>query len=153
MLPSGRKLTHEPLDLNVQWDLSDAIEEAAPDRRVSHALMAQVARAQNAPESHVYIGAAIDPMLQWERASELTLHVCVGACQGFGATEVLDAILAARAARAEAGKPAFDIIPRRCLSACERGPVVSSNGPHGQAIHPDVTPAGVEEILDVLLEP
>ncbi|MDP6945547.1 MAG: NAD(P)H-dependent oxidoreductase subunit E [Myxococcota bacterium] len=152
MLPSGRKPTHEPLDLNVQWDLSDAIEEAAPDRRVSHALMAQVAQAQNAPESHVYIGAAIDPMLQWERTSDLTLHVCVGACQGFGATEVLDAILASRAARTDEGKPAFDIIPRGCLSACERAPVVASNGGHGQALHPEMTLAGVAEVLDVLLE-
>jgi len=152
MLPSGRRPTHQPLDLNVQWDLSDAIEEAAPDKRVSHELMAQVASAQDAPVSHVYIGAAIDPMLQWERASDLTLHVCVGACQGFGAVEVLDAILAARVARSEPGRAAFDIIPRGCLSACERGPVVTSNGPHGQAIHPGATPEGVAELLDVLLD-
>ena len=153
MLPSGRKPTHAPLDLNVQWDLSDAIEEAAPDKRVSHALMVQVAEAQEAPVSHVYIGAAIDPMLQWDRTSDLTIHVCVGACQGFGAAEVLDTVLAERDARAKDGKPTFDIIPRGCLSACERGPALASNGAHGQALHPEVSPAGVAEILDVLLEP
>ena len=153
MLISGRKPTHEPLDLNVQWDLSDAIEEAAPDRHVSHALMVQVAGAQEVPVSHVYVGAAIDPMLQWDRESELTLHVCVGTCQGFGATEVLDAIIAAREARSADGKAPFDLIPRGCLSACERAPVVASNGAHGQALHPEVTPDGVAEILDVLLGP
>jgi len=152
MLISGRKPTHEPLDLDVQWDLSDAIEDAAPDKRVTHELMVQVAAGQGAPVSHAYVGAAIDPMLQWERSSELTLHVCVGACQGFGATDVLDAILAARDARSEPGQPAFDIIPRGCLSACERAPVVASNGAHGQALHPEVTPESVAEILDVLLD-
>lgn len=152
MLISGRKPTHEPLDLNVQWDLSDAIDDAAPDKHVSHEMMAQVAEAQSAPVSHVYVGAAIDPMLQWDRASDLTLHVCVGACQGFGAVDVLDTLLAAREARAVDGKPPFDIIPRGCLSACERAPVLASNGAHGQAVHPEVTPDGVAEILDVLLD-
>ena len=147
----GRKPTHQPLDMNVQWDLSDAIEDAAPDKRVSHALMVQVAKAEDCPVSHAYIGAAIDPMLQWERTSDLTMHVCVGSCQGYGAAEVLDALILQREGRSEVDKPAFDIVPRGCLSACERGPVLASNGGHGQALHPEVSPEAVSEILDVLL--
>ena len=151
MLMSRRKPTHEPLDMNVQWDLSDAIEDAAPDKRVSHELMEQVAADQSCPVSHVYIGAAIDPMLQWERSSPLTIHVCVGACQGFGAADLLDAVLEARAARSVDDKPTFDIVPRGCLSACERAPVLASNGPHGQALHPEVMPSDVAQIFNVLL--
>jgi NADH:ubiquinone oxidoreductase subunit E len=151
MLTTGRQPTHEPLDLNDQWDLSDAIEDAAPDKRVSHELMVQVAEAQSCPVSHAYIGAAIDPMLQWQRQSELTVHVCVGSCQGYGAAEVLDRLLEVRDARSSAGKPAFDVVPRGCLSACERAPVLASNGGHGQALHPEVSVATVEEIVDVLL--
>ncbi|MGB0591610.1 MAG: NAD(P)H-dependent oxidoreductase subunit E [Myxococcota bacterium] len=151
MLTTGRPPTHEPLDLNDQWDLSDAIEDAAPDKRVSHELMVQVAEAQSCPVSHAYIGAAIDPMLQWQRQSELTVHVCVGSCQGYGAAEVLDRLLEVRDARSSAGKPAFDVVPRGCLSACERAPVLASNGGHGQALHPEVSVATVEEIVDVLL--
>ncbi len=108
----AKKPTHEPLDMNVQWDLSDAIEDAAPDKHVSHALMVQVAEAESCPVSHVYIGAAIDPMLQWERSADLTVHVCVGACQGYGAAEVLDALVSQRDERSEPGRPAFDIVPR-----------------------------------------
>ena len=139
------------MDLNDQWDLSDAIEDAAPSKEVSHELMVQVANEQGCPVSHAYIGAAIDPMLQWERTSGLSVHVCVGACQGYGAAEVLESLLSEREARSSAGAPAFDLIPRGCLSACERGPVLSSNGSHGQALHPDVSVAKVPELLDVLL--
>lgn len=138
------------MDLNDQWDLSDAIEDAAPDRVVSHELMVQVATEQGCPVSHAYIGAAIDPMLQWERQADLTVHVCVGACQGYGAAEVLERVLSERDERSSAGKPAFDVIPRGCLSACERGPVLSSNGAHGQAVHPEVSVDQVAELLDVL---
>jgi NADH:ubiquinone oxidoreductase subunit E len=151
MLTTGRKPTHEPMDLNDQWDLSDALEDAAPDRRVSHEMMVQVATEQSCPVAHVYIGACIDPMLQWQRQSDLTVHVCVGACQGYGAAEVLGRLLEVRDERSSAGKPAFDVVPRGCLSACERAPVLSSNGAHGQALHPEVTIAGVDEIIDVLL--
>jgi len=139
------------MDLNDQWDLSDAIEDAAPDKRVSHELMVQVAEAQSCPVSHAYIGAAIDPMLQWQRQSDLTIHVCVGSCQGYGAGEVLDKLLEAKEARSSGGNPAFDVVPRGCLSACERGPVLASNGAHGQALHPEVSVASVDEILDALL--
>ena len=151
MLTSGRKPTHQPMDLNDQWDLSDAIDDVAPDKRVSHELMVQVAEAQSCPVGHVYIGASIDPMLQWQRQSDLTIHVCVGACQGYGAGEVLDRLLEVRDARSSAGKAAFDVVPRGCLSACERAPVLASNGSHGQALHPEVSVTSVEEIMDVLL--
>ena len=153
MLTVGRETTHEPLDINVQWDLSDAIEEAAPDKRVSHGLMVQIAAEHDVPVSHVYVGAAMDPMLQWERESELTVHVCLGSCQGYGAVDLLDAILEARETRKTAEGHPFDVIPRGCLSACERGPVLTSNGAHGQSLHPDVTLETVGEILDVLLSP
>ena len=138
------------MDLNDQWDLSDAIEDAAPDQVVSHGLMVQVAEAQGCPVSHAYIGAAIDPMLQWEREAALTIHVCVGACQGFGAADVLERVLDERDQRSRPDKVAFDVIPRGCLSVCERGPVLSSNGAHGQALHPEVSVEGVVELLDVL---
>jgi NADH:ubiquinone oxidoreductase subunit E len=151
MLTSGRTPTHEPMDLNDQWDLSDAIDDAAPDKRVSHELMVQVAEAHSCPVAHVYIGASVDPVLQWQRQSELTIHVCVGACQGYGAGEVLDRLLEVRDARSLDGKPAFDVVPRGCLSACERAPVLASNGSHGQGLHPEVSVATVDEIIEVLL--
>ena len=139
------------MDMNDQWDLSDAIEDAAPDKEVSHELMVQVAAEQGCPVSHAYIGAAIDPMLQWRSQSALTMHVCVGSCQGYGAGDLLEWLLKVRDERSEAGSPVFDVVPRGCLSACEQGPVIASNGPHGQAMHPEVTMEGIAEIIEVLL--
>ncbi len=151
-LPPDRSPTHEPLDLEMQWDLSEAIDDAAPDRVVSHELLEEVAGSQAAPVAHLYIAAALDPGLQWQGDQALTLHLCVGGCQAWGAGAVLATLLDKRAERLAAGLAAFDVISRGCVSLCERAPALVSDGEHGRAPHFSVTPAGVDEILAALLD-
>lgn len=140
------------MDLELQWDLSEAIDDAAPDRVVSHDLMQQVADDNDVPVTQVYIAASIDPGLQWQGDEALTLHLCVGGCQAWGAGETLAALLDRRAALSAAGKPSFDVIPQGCISLCDKAPAMMSLGDHGRAPHFAVRPVDVDEILGALLD-
>ena len=148
-----RTPTHESLDLDTQWDLGDALADAAEDAPVTHAMIEAVANAQGVPPAQVYIGAALDPLMEWEEESDVALWVCAGACQHYGAGEILERLLALREEHLSGDKPPFHIIPRGCLSVCERGPVMVSHSAHGEVTHPNLELEGLDEIVKLLLSP
>ena len=148
-----RTPTHESLDLDTQWDLGDALADAAEDEPVTHAMVEAVAKAQGVPTSHVFIGAALDPMMEWEEESEVALWVCAGACQHYGAGEILEQLIALREKHRNGDNAPFHIIPRGCLSVCERGPVMISHSAHGEVTHPNLEVSAVDELVTLLLKP
>ena len=53
-----REPTHEPLDLDVLWDLGDAIEDKCPDGVLSLKALEDIASDQGVPLAYVYVAAA-----------------------------------------------------------------------------------------------
>ena len=145
--------THETLDMDVQWDLGDALAEAADDEPVTHTMVEAVAEAHGAPVSHVFIGAALDPMMEWEQETDVELWVCAGSCQHSGAGALLERLLALRTEKMQDGKAPFHIIPRGCLSICEKGPVMISRSPHGEVTHPELAVEDLDEVVSLLTQP
>lgn len=149
----SRPPTHEALDVDAVWDLGDRIDALAPDLRVTPALLARAAAEAGVPPSHAYVACSVDPRLEWERTTELTLVSCVGGCQGWGAVEVLERLLAERDARRAEGRPSFDVATRGCLNMCQRAPAVFSFGARGQAGHAEVRAADVPALVASLVGP
>ncbi len=124
-LAPDRTPTHEPLNLEVMWDLSDVIDERR-DGPVTAELLAAVAAEAGVPLSHAYVAASVDPDLDWQSRSPVTVRVCTGGCQAWGAVSVLERLLELRQARAAAGLETFDVVAVACLNTCDRPTAVTS---------------------------
>jgi len=145
--------THEPIPLPEMFRLRNALMQAAPDFRLTDAILESVAEAEEAPLEHVYAAAGTHPQFVFQPQNDVLLAVCTGGCQSQGAIENLKKFIETRKDRAQAdGKKNFDIMPRACLDMCPHAPVVMSRGPHGTAAHPKLTPDGVNELIDALCD-
>ena len=143
--------THEPLDLDDIWDLSDALADRLEEGgdEVTPALLDEIAQAQGAELSHLYVAAGLDPDTEWQRGHPVAFVVCTGSCQAWGSVDALSALLKDRASRVEEGRPSFDIITTACLDVClPTPPYMVSLGPEGKAVHPGVTG---EQALDAVV--
>lgn len=125
--------SHEPLDMDVVWDLGELIDEACPDGKVSREKLAAIAHSQSVPLSHVYAAAAFDPDYEWELEFDRQVTVCLGACQGWGAREMADVLFEAQEKRRTSNKPNFDVLSVGCLDRCASPVAVDIDGPAGSA--------------------
>ncbi len=151
-LAPDRAPTHEPLNLEVIWDLSDVIDQRRDGGPVTHALLAETAASAGVPISHAYVAASVDPDLDWGGRAPVTVRVCTGGCQAWGAVSVLERMLELRRARAAAGQASFDVVAVACLNTCDRPTAVASAGPHGYATHPDIDAEAVDALISALLD-
>ncbi|MGM0577415.1 MAG: (2Fe-2S) ferredoxin domain-containing protein [Myxococcota bacterium] len=144
--PPDKPRTHDPLDLEIVWDLSDRIDEDIPDGVLTPQRLAAVAEAEGAPAAHAYVAAGVDPDLEWKREHDVAVEICTGGCQAWGSVPILERLLALREARRDAGEPGFDVIARGCLDACDRPPVAAVDGPDGRVVRTDVEIDSVEDL-------
>jgi hypothetical protein len=138
--------THEPLDVDAVWDLGEKIDELCPDGLLSHEKLASIAAGENVPLSHIYTAAAFDPDYRWERAHERQIVVCLGACQAWGAGEIVEKLFELRQERLDAGGPGFDIVSVACLDRCMTPAAADTQGPDGAYQHAGLR-VGIEEEL------
>ena len=141
-----REPTHEPLDLDVLWDLGDAIEDKCPDGVLSVKSLEEIASEQGVPLAYVYVAAASDPDLHWEEKSPAQVTVCAGSCQAYGACELIEQILAKRAE----GTVPFDLRTVGCLDRCEQAIAVDLHTPQGSWGQINLTPADADAIIKAL---
>ena len=142
--------THEPLELDEVWDLSDALADRIDEgvEEVTPAVLEEIAESQGAELAHLYVAAGLDPDTPWKREHPVAFVLCTGSCQAWGAVDALGALLKERAERARDGRPGFDIVTTACLDVCLPSPPYAvSLGPEGKAVHPGVTP---EQLLEAV---
>ncbi len=142
--------THEPLELDEIWDLSDALADRIDEGidEVSPQLLEEVARDQGAELGPMYVAAGLDPDTNWKREHPVAFVVCTGSCQAWGAVDALNSLIEERAARVRDGRPAFDILTTACLDVClPHPPYAVSLGPEGKAVHPGTSP---EDLLSAV---
>ena len=144
--------THEPLDMDVVWDLGELIDEACPDGKVSYEKLAAIARSESVPLSHVYAAAAFDPDYEWALEADRQVTVCLGACQGWGAGDIADALFRAQEERRGSSKPNFDILSVGCLDRCQSPVAVDVDGPAGSSRLSLLRPGCEEDIVQVLFD-
>ena len=78
--------------------------------------------------------------LRVEPAAPVTVRVCAGTCQRWGALDVLDHLVA----RAGQG---FAIAPVSCLDRCDQAPACEIHGAHGQLVVAPATAAALDDAL------
>jgi NADH:ubiquinone oxidoreductase subunit E len=139
-LPS-RSPTHEDVPIGRLSSMGLELEDIAEDDQVTLPAMIELAEDRGRPVSHYLAALALATELRVAPTGPVTVRVCAGNCQRWGALDVLDH-LAARAT--------VSIAPVSCLDRCDQAPACEVHGTHGQLVIAPATPAALDEALTAL---
>ncbi len=141
-----RSPTHEDVPLARLSSMGLELEEIAEDEQVTIAALADLAEDRGRPASHYLVAIPLATELRIASSdAAVTLRVCAGNCQRYGATDLLDHLVARHLRR-----PSFQIAPVTCLDRCDQGPACELAGPDGPLILAPATTASLDEALDAL---
>ena len=139
-----RSPTHEDVPLGRLSSMGLEIEEIADGEEVTLPALIELAEDRGRPVSHYLAAVPLATELRVGPTAPLTVRVCAGTCQRWGALDLLDH-LAERAAAS-----GFAIAPVSCLDRCDQAPACELHGAHGQLVLAPATKAGLDEALATL---
>ena len=137
--------THEDVDPTRLASMGLEIEEIADGETVALPALIELAEDRGRPVSHYLAAIPLATELRVAGNAPLTLKVCAGTCQRWGALDLLDH-LADRATRGAK----FSLAPVSCLDRCDLAPACEVHGPHGQLVVAPATTATLDEAIDQL---
>ena len=140
-----RSPTHADVELSRLASMGLELEDIAEDDEVALKALVELAEDRGRPASHYLAATALATELRVVPAAALTVRVCAGTCQRWGALDLLDHLVG----RHGKGTP-FAIAPVSCLDRCDLAPACEVHGPHGQLVIAPATAASLDEALDSL---
>lgn len=146
-----RSPTHEDVPPARLAAMGLELEDIADGDTVALPALIELAEDRGRPASHYLAALALASELRVTPAAAVTVRVCAGNCQRWGALEVLDHLaehLASELSGPRAGgAPRFAIAPVSCLDRCDHAPACELHGTHGQLVVAPATPAAIDEAL------
>jgi NADH:ubiquinone oxidoreductase subunit E len=139
-----RSPTHEDVPQGRLSSMGREIEDIADGEVVSLPALIELAEDRGRPVSHYLAAVPLATELRVGPAAPITVRVCAGTCQRWGALDLLDHL----AERAAAG--GFAIAPVSCLDRCDQAPACELHGALGQLVLAPATKAGLDEALTAL---
>lgn len=139
-----RSPTHEDVPPGRLAAMGLEIEDIADGDEVALPALIELAEDRGRPVSHYLAAIPLATELRVAASAPLTVRVCAGTCQRWGALDLLDH-LAERASRT--GQLA--IAPVTCLDRCDLAPACEIHGAHGQLV---IAPATARALDDALRE-
>lgn len=146
-----RPPTHQSLPLDRLTRLVTEIESIAEAGVITAEALEDLAAERGVNVSELYAAVAFTENAM-KREHQVRFLVCAGGCQEWGALVNIEHLAGLREARVEAGRPAFDIIPRQCLDTCMNAASVVAHAPAGKAMIPEATPQALDEAIEALIE-
>jgi NADH:ubiquinone oxidoreductase subunit E len=140
-----RSPTHEDVPLGRLAAIGLELEEIADGDLVALPALIELAEDRGRPASHYLAALPLATELRLAADAPVTVRVCAGTCQRWGALELLDH-LAERAAQTSA----FGIVPVSCLDRCDLAPACEIHGAHGQLVLAPATRSALDEALGEL---
>ena len=134
-----RAPTHEDVPPGRLASIGLEIEDIADDGEVGLRALIELAEDRGRPVSHYLAAIPLATELRLAGDAPLTVKVCAGVCQRWGALDLLDH-LAERAS-------GFAIAPVSCLDHCDQAPACEIHGPHGRLVIAPATRQAVDEAL------
>lgn len=136
-----RSPTHEEVELSRMSSMGLELEDIAVDDEIPLPALIELAEDRGRPASHYLAAIALATEMKLAGSAPLTLKVCAGNCQRYGALDLLDHL----AEHKSAAK--FHITPVTCLDRCDHSPAIEVHGAHGQLVLAPATKANVDEAL------
>jgi NADH:ubiquinone oxidoreductase subunit E len=137
-----RSPTHEDVDPTRLASMGLEIEEIADGDTVALPALVELAEDRGRPVSHYLAAIPLATELRVAGSAPLTIKVCAGTCQRYGALDLLDHL----AERAMAGSK-IALAPVSCLDRCDLAPACEIHGAHGQLVVAPATAATLDEAI------
>jgi len=140
-----RSPTHEDLEMRRLASMGLELEEIAEGEAVALSALIELAEDRGRPASHYLAAIPLATELRVEPTAPLTVRVCAGTCQRWGALDLLDGLVT-RWTQAKG----FAIVPVTCLDRCDQAPACEVHGAHGQLVLAPATRESLDEALTQL---
>ena len=135
-----RSPTHEDIELGRLASMGLELEDIATDAAVELAALIELAEDRGRPPSHYVAAVALATELRIApREAAITLKICAGNCQRYGALDLIDALIAKQA------NVAWQ--PVDCLDHCDNAPACELHGDHGVLV---IAPAKPDDVIEAL---
>jgi NADH:ubiquinone oxidoreductase subunit E len=133
-------VTHEEVDPARLAAMGLELEDIADGETIALPDLIELAEDRGRPASHYLAAIPLATELKLAGDAALTVKVCAGNCQRWGALDLLDHLV---------GKN-VRIAPVSCLDRCDHAPAVEVHGAHGQLVLAPATTASLDEALGSL---
>jgi NADH:ubiquinone oxidoreductase subunit E len=135
-----RSPTHEDIELGRLASMGLELEDIAVDDVVQLADVIELAEDRGRPASHYVAAVALATELHVApRDGAMTLKICAGNCQRYGALDLIDALIAKDAN--------VTWQPVDCLDRCDLAPACELHGDHGVLV---IAPAKPDDVIEAL---
>jgi len=138
-----RSPTHEDVPLSRLAAMGLELEDIADGDTVVLRSLIELAEDRGRPASHYLAAVALATELRVVPAAPITVRVCAGTCQRWGALDLLDHLV-------EHAGAGVAIAPVTCLDRCDQAPACEIHGAHGQLVVAPATRTGLDEALTTL---
>jgi len=139
-----RSPTHQDVDPGRLAALGLELEDIAEGDEVGLAALVELAEDRGRPPSHYLAAIPLATELRVAPGgAALTVRVCAGTCQRYGALDLLDHLVEHHAKRVA-------LAPVACLDRCDQAPACELHGAHGQLVIAPATTAALDEALAAL---
>jgi NADH:ubiquinone oxidoreductase subunit E len=135
-----RSPTHEEVDPTRLASIGLELEDIADGETVALRALVELAEDRGRPASHYLAAIPLATELRLAGDAPLTIKVCAGTCQRWGALDLLDHLVEKSSAR-------FAIAPVSCLDRCDHAPAAEVHGAHGQLVLAPATTAALDEAI------
>jgi NADH:ubiquinone oxidoreductase subunit E len=142
-----RSPTHDEIELSRLASISLEVEDVADGEQVTIPALVALAEDRGRPPSHYLAAVPLGTELTVAGDAPLTVKVCAGNCQRYGALDLLDHLIV-RWQQTDGVR--FNIAPVTCLDRCDHAPTAELAGGHGQLVLAPATSASIDEALDNL---
>jgi NADH:ubiquinone oxidoreductase subunit E len=130
------------------------LEDIADGDSVALPALIELAEDRGRPASHYLAAVPLATELRVAPPAAVSVRVCAGTCQRWGALDLLDHLVGQLTERPgdAAGRPRFAITPVSCLDRCDQAPACEIHGAHGQLVLAPATRAALDDALRELTE-
>ena len=138
-----RSPTHEDVPAGRLAAMGLELEDIADGETVALPALIELAEDRGRPASHYLAAVALATELRVAGSAPITVRVCAGTCQRWGALDVLDHLVT------RAGQ-AFAIAPVSCLDRCDQAPACELDTSDGKLVLAPATAGALDEALSAL---
>jgi len=145
-----RSPTHEDIPPGRLAAMGLELEDIADDDAVALPRLIELAEDRGRPASHYLAAVALATDLHVAPPAPVTVRVCAGTCQRWGALDLIDHLVGRLVG--SGAVPRFAIAPVTCLDRCDLAPACEIHGAHGQLVLAPATTSALDDALRELAE-
>jgi NADH:ubiquinone oxidoreductase subunit E len=149
-----RSPTHDDVPPGRLAAMGLELEDIADDDAVELPRLVELAEDRGRPASHYLAAVALATELHVAPPAPVTVRVCAGTCQRWGALDLIDHLVGQLVGPSGGSpvRPRFAIAPVSCLDRCDQAPACEIHGAHGQLVLAPATASALDDALRELVE-